>query len=172
MCRRTTKFGTLWKNWCITKIHEALQKKTGFRNLQTGPRNHKQEPLLFPSSVLGGSVLIFSQKHLIRKLLNVFFCQWLLFVVYTQTLQALFGLVKIVQQGLEQETRLRQETDSDIRAELEKEVEGFKPGRLRVLQQKSCKKNLDNVETSSIGINSSPGDWLWEKYVNEHIEVY
>ena len=47
------KIGTLWKNGCITKIHDALQKKkTGTRNLQTGPRNHKQEPLLFLSSKL------------------------------------------------------------------------------------------------------------------------
>ena len=32
------------------KNTSCITKKTGSRNLQTGPRNHKQGPLLFPSS--------------------------------------------------------------------------------------------------------------------------
>ena len=51
------------KNWCITKkwVHYKntwrITKKTGTRNLQTGPRNHKQESLLLPSSFLTSGTL-------------------------------------------------------------------------------------------------------------------
>ena len=60
------------------------------------------------------------------------FCLSFFFVVKTQTLQALFGLIKIVEERLEQERRKRQATDNDIRTALEEEVESYKPGRQRV----------------------------------------
>ena len=43
--------GTLQNMWHITKTGDTLQR-TGTRNLQTGTRNHNQEQLLFPSSLL------------------------------------------------------------------------------------------------------------------------
>ena len=52
------KIGALRKNGCITKNTWHITKKTGSRNLQTGPRNHKQEPLLLPSSFLSTSISI------------------------------------------------------------------------------------------------------------------
>ena len=39
------------ENMAHYKKGDALQR-TGTRNLQTGTQNHKQEPLLFPSSQL------------------------------------------------------------------------------------------------------------------------
>ena len=51
MCRRMFRVGDrcTMKKVAITKKDDALQK-TGTHNPQTGTQNHKQEPVLFPSS--------------------------------------------------------------------------------------------------------------------------